>query len=312
MHLMEAIYSKDLELSCDEEVVKNMDKDERARYCKILLDSISIGKREVVLITNYSGGKKTMKKRIDNILDNMNRGIGKTFILGLLILLLGTVFLIGCQSKDNMNIENMISQAIKSADTNEDYYLKLKTKQFNKDELMDEAEIEEWYRYRPEEGYNRKIVANSNKESTILLSSNSGFIMHDLNKNRAEVFDKEKASKEMAEAMQGLEMKTAKQNTAKYLQDLSENFTLKLVGEEELDGFNSLHIVCKPKKMEDILGEEELWIEKDSWIILKQIKRKNNMTVETSVVELELNKDISLETFEYEIPDGVDIYNLGN
>lgn len=311
IHLMGQISSRDLELSCDEELVKNMGKDERASYCRVLLDSISTGGREVILITNYSGGKKTMKKRIDNILDNINKGTGKVFILALLSLLLGSVFLIGCQSKDKMDMDSMISAGLKGPDLKEEYYLQLKTKQFNGDELMDEADIEEWYRYSPEEGYNRKIVAHSNKESNVIISSNNGFIMHDLNNNRAEVFDKEKASKEMVESMQGLEMKTSKHNTAKYLQDLSEDFNLKLAGEEKINGLNALHIVCEPKQMEDILGQEELWIEEDSWIILKQIKRKNNMTVETNLIELELNKELDSETFEYEIPDGVDIYNLG-
>lgn len=97
VHTMSKIAGEDLELSCDEEVVKNMTKEEKIIYGKTLVNAISKSKSPIYT-TNFSGGVKMVKKRLDKILDSINKRSSKPLITILIVSILGTSFLIGCDT----------------------------------------------------------------------------------------------------------------------------------------------------------------------------------------------------------------------
>lgn len=65
------------EASCDTEVMRGMDMDTRKYYSRTILHAVQVrpGLR-TALSTRYHGGRKTMKRRIMNILDLRNKRIG--------------------------------------------------------------------------------------------------------------------------------------------------------------------------------------------------------------------------------------------
>lgn len=88
VHIMGNVSRKDLELSCDEEVVRDMSKDYRLRYSKVLVES-ALESRNLTGVANFSSWGKTMKKRLDVILDDINKKSGKPLIIICIILILG-------------------------------------------------------------------------------------------------------------------------------------------------------------------------------------------------------------------------------
>lgn len=94
---MGKIAAEDIELSCDEEVVRDMTRSEKINYSKTLVEAISKSQTRIYT-TNFSGGVKMVKKRLDNILDRVNKKSSKALILILIFSIIGSSFLIGCES----------------------------------------------------------------------------------------------------------------------------------------------------------------------------------------------------------------------
>lgn len=61
------------EQSCDEKLLKNSDFDERERYCILLIETACARAGNKNMVSAFKGGKKTMKKRIENILNKKSR-----------------------------------------------------------------------------------------------------------------------------------------------------------------------------------------------------------------------------------------------
>lgn len=127
----------DMELSCDEGVIKGADFGVRKAYTETLMSSLrrQSAKRSS-LTTQFYGGKSTMKKRFTNILGNRAKknGIAVLIIAVVLATLLGV--LVGCTQKtpddtmqpevpngnvtDELNEEEMNRQQTDSADAETD------------------------------------------------------------------------------------------------------------------------------------------------------------------------------------------------
>lgn len=79
------------ELSCDAEVVKYADADERQHYSEAIIGIIKYqSKMKTLLSTNFYGGKKGMKKRIFSIMDMRRKKVGVAVLGCALMLTLGT------------------------------------------------------------------------------------------------------------------------------------------------------------------------------------------------------------------------------
>lgn len=99
VHFMAIEANKDLELICDEEMVKNKDFEYRERYSKILLDSASAAKSQVHLATGIFGGAKTIKRRFANILNARQYKKGYKFTAGIALLLIVSNLFVSCGEK---------------------------------------------------------------------------------------------------------------------------------------------------------------------------------------------------------------------
>lgn len=89
----------DMELACDEGVVRDMDAAGRKAYAEALL-SVLRGRerREFILSTNFLGGTEIMMKRFENILDKGKKKSGLSLLCCSCALMLAMGMLVGCQS----------------------------------------------------------------------------------------------------------------------------------------------------------------------------------------------------------------------
>ena len=90
----------DLEITCDEAVVKNRSNDDRAFYCETILRIMCRGKgRYAVLSTGFNGGKKVLQRRFEAVL---NDRASKGFVLGAVSMALLVFFssFVSCDVKE--------------------------------------------------------------------------------------------------------------------------------------------------------------------------------------------------------------------
>ncbi|MGZ9583826.1 M56 family metallopeptidase [Paenibacillus marinisediminis] len=101
VYLMFREASKDLEISCDDEVLKTADYRDRKQYTEVILNGVNeqVKRRHTVLSTDFDGGAKMLKERFFHILNTKRkrRGIWGFIILILCMLMVG--FMVGCKDR---------------------------------------------------------------------------------------------------------------------------------------------------------------------------------------------------------------------
>lgn len=95
-------FERDMELACDEKVVRDMDIQFRKDYCKVLLTCCK--KERISLINPVSFGRLEVKRRVRSILNNKKPSLIATTVSLCLILLVGIYFLSTKTSKGINNI----------------------------------------------------------------------------------------------------------------------------------------------------------------------------------------------------------------
>jgi bla regulator protein BlaR1 len=104
MYLLFREASADLELSCDDKVIKGLSNDERRMYSETILASITAQKSlKTVLSTYFYGGQKTMKSRFANIFNTKKKRNGAIALLTVMMTVgfLGSVFACNVDTSEN-------------------------------------------------------------------------------------------------------------------------------------------------------------------------------------------------------------------
>lgn len=98
--LMAREANKDIEISCDDAVVRHMSKEQRRQYAEAILSCIQTGMGGVpALTTHFYGGKKTLKKRFQNLFDLRRKRAGLAALAIVLSVVLLASSLVGCQTR---------------------------------------------------------------------------------------------------------------------------------------------------------------------------------------------------------------------
>ena len=93
---------KDIEITCDEAVVKAMEGDRRQEYCATILNIMRRGQNSPLLLsTSFYGGKKFLKSRFAAVLNpKTHRGVALFVIAAIVILISGTM--VACNEAENI------------------------------------------------------------------------------------------------------------------------------------------------------------------------------------------------------------------
>lgn len=87
----------DMEMSCDERVIKNAGYDVKKAYTETLLSTIHRQYAgQTLLSTQFKGGKQIMKKRFQNILSGGKKRNGLLLFTGIAVMTMGLGMLVGC------------------------------------------------------------------------------------------------------------------------------------------------------------------------------------------------------------------------
>lgn len=117
VHIMAYLTNIDIELSCDKEVVDFLGESSRIGYTKTLLASIYRGEGNFVFTSNYGGGKKIMKKRIDNIFNTNKLKSARPILVLNLVVIISLGLLVGCRQGqvNGQGLESENIYALKTA-----------------------------------------------------------------------------------------------------------------------------------------------------------------------------------------------------
>jgi beta-lactamase regulating signal transducer with metallopeptidase domain len=132
--------NSDLELACDDAVVKNQNASYRKAYSFAILDAIK-NQLGVAVSTNFKGGKKAMKERFKNILDTKPRKRG-IIVFAILFAVIVTASLVVISVETGV-FDGMINASEEKTDTKTSVQ-SLKTETYYREYFLNNFEQFEW------------------------------------------------------------------------------------------------------------------------------------------------------------------------
>lgn len=125
VHMMAYAANRDIEISCDEEVIKNTDAAFRRQYAESMLSVMRKNLQpKTMLSTNFYGGKKVMKQRFTSIFDMKVKKKGIMLFAIVLVATLMAGMLVSCATvEDSTNTPASLSsenQTTKNTTTQEE------------------------------------------------------------------------------------------------------------------------------------------------------------------------------------------------
>ena len=108
--LMSRQAGRDVELVCDSEAVRGLDREGRGLYGSVILEMVRKGERAPAFSTYFSGGVRSMKERLRNLFDQKNKRKG-ALALGMLVLLAGAAGLFAACSTPKAEEETILQEA---------------------------------------------------------------------------------------------------------------------------------------------------------------------------------------------------------
>ena len=112
VHLMARFAQEDIELACDDAVVRGMDVDARRAYGETILRSVEAQVKKRALVSCFTGEKETLMRRFEGLFDKKvkKRGIALVVAAAVLVGTLGCAFSVG-ESKSELTDEERIALA---------------------------------------------------------------------------------------------------------------------------------------------------------------------------------------------------------
>ena len=112
VHLMARFAQEDIELACDDAVVRGMDVNARRAYGETILRSVEAQVKKRALVSCFTGDKETLMRRFEGLFDKnvKKRGIALVVAAAVMVGTLGCAFSVG-ESKNQLTDEERVALA---------------------------------------------------------------------------------------------------------------------------------------------------------------------------------------------------------
>lgn len=222
----------------------------------------------------------------------------KRFIPFLGVILIG---LIGCSSDSSQfSPEQIIDNSLKEVNSSSvAYYGEAEltfTDMENKEQTM---VMKEWRK----DGKTRiEMESKDESEKSISVLNAKMFITYDMNKNQVYIMEDPELLK--------LNQPSLKDQANFILDLIRDTHEITIEGEEEIVGRDTYHIVAKEKEKNTLLGDQELWIDKENWMVLKMISTSGDSQSTSTYTKIDFKEEVSEDVFTINLPDDVEVINM--
>ncbi|NLY19785.1 MAG: hypothetical protein GXZ08_00660 [Tissierellia bacterium] len=300
VYLMGRYVSEDIELSCDYEVAKLMDSDEKYNYSASILGVVesSLNSKTPAMLVNYTGGINFMKKRIDNILSQNKKKRSKFIFLAVVLIVLSGLF-VGCEKE--LSIEELLAEIDRKEDENGTYYTQWTWQVLNGTETLHYGSGEQWYENNSGDFRSiGKLVYDGYETQTY--SDNNSFSTYSQIGKEVSIYGLEPSANDDESLARAKKIHsdhmTIKERLSDGLNKASENWEIVLNGTEKLIGRDSYYVSLKHKKNPELYGAYDLWIDADTWAVLKYEYRLAKKVETRTVNEYIIGEEFDDSTFE--------------
>lgn len=222
-------------------------------------------------------------------------------VIGFLgVIMMGTF---GCSSEsgNQYSPEQVINNALKEEQTVNTYYAEVEMSMMGEEGQVEKLLLKEW-----NGDGKRKIETEKEDGSEYNVAINDGkkLISYQPDLKQALIVEDE----ELLE----LNQVSPKQQAEQILSVIRDSHEISTEGEEEILGRSTYHLKATQKEENGLLGDQEIWVDKENWMVLKSKSATGDFKVEMVYTKLELDADIPEDTFTLDLPDDVQIQDLSD
>lgn len=193
--------------------------------------------------------------------------------------------------------EEVVQNVLNEQPTKKSYYGESTQVAYENGELLEEMTMKEW---RTDDGKVRLEVADKNAGTeAISVFDGKKLTMYDKATNSAFTVEEE----ELGELTQ----RTAAEQALLMFELIKDSHDVKIEGEEKILGRNTYHIVATPKNNSSIFGEQQAWIDKETWMALRMESIVGDLKSEAEYTKLSFDEKMTDDLFVIELPDDVNI-----
>lgn len=225
--------------------------------------------------------------------------------LGKIVVSIGvsSMVLFGCATGEGQySPEQMLSQALKEQEGTQAYYGEAQVTTSETEEVIEQIKLKEWV---SADGKRRVEVVDSDGNSTdITINTGDTFISYQPLSNKAMRFA------DPEEDLSTFTTMSPKQQAEQLLSLIRDTHTISAGEEAEIAGRATYHLTATANEEGGIMGDQEVWVDKENWMILKNVSNSGNLTVDWTYTMVDLDAEITDNLFELELPDDVEWQDL--
>ncbi|MDU1349978.1 outer membrane lipoprotein-sorting protein [uncultured Clostridium sp.] len=230
----------------------------------------------------------------------------KRLIFITMSVLLSVTAISGCETKNSILPETIVSYAMESENNVKSYYGESKIRVYDKDnKIVEENIMKEWQAISKDK-MRVRIESYSSNNQLESISTNDGNIVMLYN------IKEKKASTMKSLDDSDMPIRSQREQTKIFLENIKKSHNISTVGEEKVNGMDTYHIKAVPKEKNSIFSEQDIWIEKKNWFVVKCISHDLDSKIEIEYTKVDFSAKFKDEIFTQKVPEGVKVENIDN
>lgn len=221
-------------------------------------------------------------------------------IAGILVAM--SVLFVGCASGENQfSPEQVINNALEGTTEMGAYYGESEMKTSENGQDMEHLLMKEWV---SEDGKRRVETMDRNTGKTsIAVNDGNNLTSYEPEAKQAFVIEDNPELLSMSQL-------SPKQQAEQLLKTIQETHEISAGGEEEVAGRETYHLIAKAKEDNALMGDQELWIDKENWMVLKMNSSSGDIQTEMTYTKVEIDPEIPADTFTLDLPDDAKVQDM--
>ncbi|MHC1684631.1 MAG: outer membrane lipoprotein carrier protein LolA [Clostridiaceae bacterium] len=222
------------------------------------------------------------------------------FVLGTFV---ASLF-VGCSiKKDTIIPEEVITNVLKASEKPKSYYGESKMDTYEKGELKDSSTLKEWVD-NSNGKIKRRIEAEDKDAGKVVTTNDGDKIIAYMEK------DKKALEIKVDNEISNNSNISYKDQLIKDLANITKTHQLTFKGEENVGSLKTYHLLAEPKEKSSILGNQEYWIEKENWFLVKSSTEIGDNKGISEYTKLEFSPKLDDSLFVQTLPSDVKVENI--
>lgn len=220
--------------------------------------------------------------------------------------LLSVTALAGCEAKNSILPEKIVAHAMEADDNVKSYYGERKIIVYGEDNKVIENSItKEWYNLADGKMKIRFETYTKGDEPTSI-ATNDG--------NKVLIYMKDSKKALTMKSIDDVDMpiKSSREQTKQILNVIKKSHNITTVGEEKINGIDTYHIKAVPKEKDNLIGNQDIWIDKKNWLVIKDVSYSGNTKMDFEYTKIDFSVKMEDKLFTQNIPSDVKIENIDN